>query len=570
MRPADPATDPAKPNRFCRPGALNGPNSRKFSLIMLEEEPATQYINKQNPGKKNREMTQSQADWRTPAVSSSKTSAADHLLVIDQGTTSSRAIVFDRQANALGTGQYEIKLGYPQSGWVEQNSSEILESVAAAVASALSASGVSTDRIAAIGLTNQRETTLVWEKATGKAIAPAIVWQDRRTSEYCRQMAEHTDQIRQKTGLILDPYFSATKARWILENTPGARTRAESGELLFGTVDAFLMNRMTGGKEHVTDVTNASRTMLMDLSTGEWDAQLCDLFEIPQQMLPEIRPSVAHFGVTKGLGWLPDGLPIMGVAGDQQASTIGQGCVRAGQAKCTYGTGAFLLTHTGDKIVTSSNGLLATRAATLLDGKAQFALEGSVFVAGAAVQWVRDGLKAVGAAPEINPLAEKADPASGLVFVPALTGLGAPYWNPEARGTIFGLTRATTLADLARATLEGVAFQVADLIDAIVADTGQPLIEMSVDGGMSDSDLFLQLQADILGLNLRRSLQREATALGAAVLAGLGAGIWATVEDAFAAHTAEQRRFLPESDDARRKSAMTRWRTAIRAVNQYY
>lgn len=500
----------------------------------------------------------------------SSSSSADCLLVIDQGTTSSRAIVFDRHANALGTGQYEVSLAYPHSGWVEQNPAEIIESVAAAVASALSASGVSTSQIAAIGLTNQRETTLVWEKATGKAIAPAIVWQDRRTTDFCKQLADQSDHVRKKTGLVIDPYFSATKVRWILDNVEGSRARAETGELLFGTVDSFLIYRMTGSESHVTDVTNASRTMLMDLASGEWDPQLCQLFGVPQQLLPEIRPSVGLFGTTKGLGWLPDGLPIMGVAGDQQASTIGQGCVRAGQAKCTYGTGAFLLTHTGDKIVTSSNGLLATRAATLTDGKAQFALEGSVFVAGAAVQWVRDGLKAVGAAPEINPLALQADPASGLVFVPTLTGLGAPYWNPEARGTIFGLTRATSLADLARATLEGVAFQVADLIDAIVADTGESILEMSVDGGMSDSDLFLQLQADILGLNLRRSLQREATALGAGVLAGLGAGIWNSVEDAFAAHTAEQRRFTPTRDDQWRASAMNRWRKAIAAVNLYY
>lgn len=494
----------------------------------------------------------------------------DCILVIDQGTTSSRAIVFDRQANALGTGQYEVKLAYPASGWVEQTPAELVDSVAAAVASALSASGVSPDRIAAIGLTNQRETTLVWEKATGRAIAPAIVWQDRRTADFCRQMADHSAQVREKTGLVIDPYFSSTKIRWILNNVAGTRARAEAGELLFGTVDSFLIYRMTGGISHVTDVTNASRTMLMDLHSGQWDAEMCRLFEVPMAMLPEIRPSVGQFGVTKGLGWLPDGLPILGVAGDQQASLVGQGCVRPGQAKCTYGTGAFLLSHTGSKVVASTSGLLATRAATLPDGQPQFALEGSVFVAGAAVQWVRDGLKAVGTAPEINPLAAQADPASGLIFVPALTGLGAPYWNPEARGTLFGLTRATSLADLARATLEGVAFQVADLIDAIVTDTGVPLEEMSVDGGMSDSDLFLQLQADILNFSLRRSLQREATALGAGVLAGLGAGLWGSVADAFTSQTGTQRRFAPQRDANWRNGAMARWRRAISAVNSYY
>ena len=487
----------------------------------------------------------------------SKANSPDCLLVIDQGTTSSRAIVFDKQANALGTGHVEVKLAYPNSGWVEQTASDLIDSVASAVAAALVASGVETSRIAAIGLTNQRETTVVWDRHSGQAIAPAIVWQDRRTAETCR-------------SLELDPYFSATKIAWILEHTPNAKERAHNGELLFGTVDSFLIHRMTGGAVHATDVTNASRTMLMDLATAQWDSSLCSLFGVPPGMLPEIRPSVGSVGTTQGLGWLPDGLPIMGVAGDQQASLVGQGCVKSGQTKCTYGTGAFLLTHTGTTIARSKNGLLTTRAATLTDGQPQFALEGSVFVAGAAVQWFRDGLKAVGAAPEINPLADQADPHSELIFVPALTGLGAPYWNPEARGTIFGLTRSTTQADMAKATLEGVAYQVADLIDSIVADTGQPLIDMSVDGGMSDSDLFLQLQSDILGFELRRSLQREATALGAGVLAGLGIGLWESVEHAFATHSSVQKRFTPARDQSWRTVALARWRKAIAAVNLFY
>lgn len=495
--------------------------------------------------------------------------AADCVLVIDQGTTSTRAIVFDDKAQALGTGQVEIRLEFPQSGWVEQVPDEIWASVASSVASALAESGVAPRRIAAIGITNQRETTILWDKSTGKAVAPAIVWQDRRTAETCRKLAGQREHVRKRTGLELDPYFSGTKIGWILEHVPGVRARAESGEIHFGTVDSFLISRLTGGKRHVTDVTNASRTMLMDLASGHWDEELCTLFGVPRAILPEILPSVAHYGVTAGLGWLPDGLPILGVAGDQQASCVGQACVKAGQTKCTYGTGAFLMTHTGEDIVRSANGLLTTRAASLTDGKAQFALEGSVFVAGAAVQWFRDGLKAIGASPEINPLARKSE-SEDLIFVPALTGLGAPYWNPEARGTIFGLTRASGLPDLARATLEGVAFQVADLIEAIAADTGSPLTEMSVDGGMTDSDLFLQLQADVLGFELRRSLQREATALGAGVLAGLGAGIWKSVEDAFATHTAAQARFRPEKDTAWRKSAMSRWHKAITAVNGFY
>jgi len=496
-------------------------------------------------------------------------SSADCVLVIDQGTTSTRAIVFDSQAQPLGTGQFEIRLSFPNSGWVEQQPDEIWESVASSVAAALAESGVAPGRIAAIGITNQRETTILWDSATGKAVAPAIVWQDRRTADTCRKLADKRDLVRTRTGLELDPYFSGTKIGWILENVAGIRARAEAGEIRFGTVDSFLISRLTSGKRHVTDVTNASRTMLMDLASGHWDDELCGLFGVPRAILPEILPSVADYGVTTGLGWLPDGLPILGVAGDQQASCVGQACVKAGQTKCTYGTGAFLMSHTGESIVRSTNGLLTTRAATLTDGKAQFALEGSVFVAGAAVQWFRDGLKAIGASPEINPLAQKSD-SDDLVFVPALTGLGAPYWNPEARGTIFGLTRASGLADLARATLEGVAFQVADLIDAIAADTGRPLTEMSVDGGMTDSELFLQLQADILGFELRRSLQREATALGAGVLAGLGAGLWTSVDDAFATHTAAQSRFSPAKDTAWRSSAMVRWHKAIAAVNGFY
>jgi glycerol kinase len=495
--------------------------------------------------------------------------SADCVLVIDQGTTSTRAIVFDRQAQPVGSGQFEIALQYPHNAWVEQKPDEIWESVASAVKAALADSGVATERIAAIGITNQRETTILWDKATLKPVASAIVWQDRRTAETCRKLASHRETVRSRTGLELDPYFSGTKIGWILESTPDARKKAEAGEILFGTVDTYLIYRLTAGKNHVTDVTNASRTMLMDLGSGQWDDELCAIFEVPRAILPEILPSVANFGVTSGLDWLPDGLPILGVAGDQQASCVGQACVESGQTKCTYGTGAFLVSHTGDKIVRSTNGLLTTRAATLTDGKAQFALEGSVFVAGAAVQWFRDGLKAIGASPEINPLAKKSE-SDDIIFVPALTGLGAPYWNPEARGTIFGLTRATGLADLARATLEGVAFQVADLIEAIAADTGKPLTEMSVDGGMTDSDLFLQLQADILGFELRRSLQREATALGAGVLAGLGAGIWSSIEETFATHTAAQNRFQPGQSAAWRDAAMNRWHKAIAAVNGFY
>ncbi len=367
---------------------------------------------------------------------------------------------------------------------------------------------------------------MIWDRRTGRAIAPALVWQDRRTAVFCERHRDRRGWLAERTGLVLDPYFSATKIAWLLDNVPDARRRAEAGELAAGTVDSLLIWHLTGGRHHVTDVTNASRTLLMDLRTLRWADDLCDFFGIPRGLLPEIRPSSGEFGRTLGLDYLPDGLPIAGVAGDQQASLVGQGCLSAGQAKCTYGTGAFLLAHTGDRVVPSTRGLVTTLAATLGEGPPQYALEGSVFVAGAAVQWFRDGLKAVGAAPEIDRLCLDADPDSGVVFVPALTGLGAPHWEPEARGTLFGLTRATTVADLARATLEGVAFQVADLIDAMNADLPLPLADLRVDGGMARSDPFLQFQADLLGLTLKRSPQVESTALGAALLAGLGVGLW--------------------------------------------
>ena len=453
----------------------------------------------------------------------------DHLLVIDQGTTSTRAVVYDARLQVVGQGQAEVLPTYPHSGWVEHDPDALLRSVGPQVTRALDESGVRADRIAAIGLTNQRETTVVWERATGKAIAPALVWQDRRTAPACERLKDRQPWVSERTGLVIDPYFSATKIAWILDNVPEARRRAEAGELAAGTVDSFLVWHLTGGRSFVTDATNASRTLLMDLKTLRWADDLCQLFGVPPRILPEIRPSSGEFGQTGGLHFLPDGLPILGIAGDQQASLIGQGCVEAGQAKCTYGTGAFLLAHTGGRIVPSRNGLITTLAATLEGQAPQYALEGSVFVAGAAVQWFRDGLKAIGASYEINPLSLEADPAMDVVFVPALTGLGAPYWQPEARGTIFGLTRATSIADLARATLEGVACQVADLIRAMDQDLGAPLSEIRADGGMARSDPFLQFQADLLGLPIRRSPQTESTAMGAALLAGLGAGLWPDV-----------------------------------------
>jgi glycerol kinase len=496
--------------------------------------------------------------------------ARDHLLVIDQGTTSTRALVYNREARPVGQGQVEVPPSYPQSGWVEHDPQALVGSVGPMVQQALAEAGLGAERIAGIGLTNQRETTIVWDRVTGRAIGPALVWQDRRTADFCERHRDRRAWIADRTGLVLDPYFSATKIAWLLDHISGARRLAETGALAAGTVDSLLIWHLTGGRRHVTDVTNASRTLLMDLRTLQWAKDLCDFFGVPPQILPEIVPSSGAIGQTQGLGYLPDGLPIAGVAGDQQASLVGQGCLAAGQAKCTYGTGAFLLVHTGAQVVPSTRGLVTTLAATLGDGPPQYALEGSVFVAGAAVQWFRDGLRAVGAAPEIDRLAEQADPASEVVFVPALTGLGAPHWEPEARGTLFGLTRATSVADLARATLEGVAFQVSDLIAAMNADLPAPLSDLRVDGGMARSDPFLQFQADLLKLPLRRSPQTESTALGAALLAGLGVSLWPDAATAADLLQAGGRVFAPKRDDAWRAVTLRRWERAVETTKRHY
>jgi glycerol kinase len=494
----------------------------------------------------------------------------DYLLVIDQGTTSTRAVVYNAQLQVVGQGQAEVLPTYPQSGWVEHDADALLRSVGPQVTRALDESGVKTDRIAALGLTNQRETTIVWEQGSGRAIAPALVWQDRRTAATCDRLKERQAWVADRTGLVIDPYFSATKIAWILDHIPDARRRAEAGELAAGTVDSFLVWHLTGGHRFVTDATNASRTLLMDLKTLRWAEDLCELFGVPPGILPEIRPSSGEFGRTEGLHFLPDGLPILGIAGDQQASLIGQGCVDPGQAKCTYGTGAFLLAHTGGRIVPSRHGLITTLAATLGDQPPQYALEGSVFVAGAAVQWFRDGLQAIGASHEINPLSMASDPTMDVIFVPALTGLGAPYWQPSARGTIFGLTRATSVADLARATLDGVAFQVADLIEAMNQDLGYPLTDIRVDGGMARSDPFLQFQADLLGLPIHRSPQTESTALGAALLAGLGAGLWPDVSSAIERIQSGGETVTPARNDDWRKQAHAQWRHAVETVIKHY
>jgi glycerol kinase len=494
----------------------------------------------------------------------------DHLLVIDQGTTSTRAVVFDFQLSIVGQSQLEVLPSYPRSGWVEHDPQAIVNSLGSQVTGALLDAGVKADRIAAIGLTNQRETTILWERDSGKAIAPALVWQDRRTAETCDRLRDQEVWVRERTGLVVDPYFSATKIAWILDHVAEARRRAERGELAAGTVDSYVIWHLTGGKQFVTDATNASRTLLLDLHTIRWDDALCQLFAVPPAILPEIYPSSGEFGWTHGLDFLPDGLPITGVAGDQQASLVGQGCVSDGQAKCTYGTGAFLLAHTGERIVASQSGLITTLAATAGSAQPQYALEGSVFVAGAAVQWFRDGLRAIGASPDINPLALASDPDMDVIFVPALTGMGAPHWQPSARGTIFGLTRATSVADLARATLEGVAFQVADLIEAMSRDLGAPLSDIRVDGGMARSDPFLQFQVDLLGIPIRRSPQTESTAVGAGLLAGLGAAIWPDASSVIELLQSGGQEFVPARDEHWRRRRKARWQWAVESVLRHY
>jgi glycerol kinase len=491
-----------------------------------------------------------------------------HVLAIDQGTTGTRAVVYDGAGRAVASAARELTQHYPQPGWVEHDPEEIWQAVADVVPRTLAAAGLSARDVAGIGLTNQRETTVLWERKDSRPLARALVWQDRRTAPFCRQHHSDGPWLHDRSGLVLDPYFSATKIRWLLDQEPDRRRRAEAGELAAGTIDSFLIWRLTGGRCHLTDATNASRTLLLGLESAAWDDELCRYFEIPRALLPEVRPSAGDFGVTAGLNFLPDGLPIRGVAGDQQAALFGQCAFGVGEAKCTYGTGAFFLQHTGDRPTRSKHGLLSTLAATL-DAKPQYALEGSVFVAGAAVQWLRDGLKLFAQASESEALAQRSDPEQPVLFVPAFVGLGAPHWVPEARGVVFGLSRGTTAADLTRAALEGVAFQVADLIDAAGKDAGVPLQSLRVDGGMARNALFLQRQADLLGLPVLQSPDVESTARGAAYLAGLKSGVWPDLEALRRLGTAA-RRFEPRLGEEQRRQRLAQWRRAVQAVIAFY
>ena len=503
----------------------------------------------------------------TFATTSATPSGAPYLLALDQGTSSSRSIVFDREGHIVALAQQELTQIYPQPGWVEHDPREIWRSQLSTARDVLKKAKLDAKAIHAIGITNQRETTVLWNRKTGEPVHNAIVWQDRRAEPMCAQLRAEgmTDTIRDKTGLVIDAYFSGTKLRWLLDNVPGARSAADRGELAFGTVDSWLMWQLTGGKVHVTDVSNASRTMLFNVHHNAWDLDLLRALDIPASLMPAVQPSSSHFADIDA-GLLGKSLPIGGVAGDQQSALFGQACFDAGMAKNTYGTGCFLLMHTGEAFRPSQNGLLVTSAAQI-DATPRYAMEGSVFVGGAVVQWLRDGLKAIKGSAEVQSLAESVPDAGGVMMVPAFIGLGAPYWNADARGTITGLTRGTTVAHIARAALESIAYQSAALLQAMsrdaVAAGGRPVAELRVDGGASVNDLLMQFQADLLGIPVVRPEVTETTALGAAYLAGLSTGVYSDVAQLTKLWKVE-RRFLPTMERPQAEEAMGRWAHAVR------
>ena len=491
-----------------------------------------------------------------------------YLLALDQGTSSSRSIVFDAEGRIVAIAQRELTQIYPQPGWVEHDPMEIWSSQLATAHEVLAKAKLKASDIHAIGITNQRETTVLWNRKTGQPVHHAIVWQDRRAEPLCAKLREDgmTGTIQEKTGLVIDAYFSGTKLRWLLDNVPGARAAAERGELAFGTVDSWLIWQLTGGKQHVSDVSNASRTMLFNVHTHQWDADLLKALDIPASLMPQVKPSSAHFADTDA-GLFDRPLPIGGVAGDQQSALFGQACFEAGMAKNTYGTGCFLLMHTGGNFQPSHNGLLVTSAAQTAGMPPQYAMEGSVFVGGAVVQWLRDGLKAIQGSAQVQALAESVPDAGGVMMVPAFTGLGAPYWNADARGTITGLTRGTTVAHIARAALESIAYQSAALLQAMsrdaVAAGGTPVAELRVDGGAAVNDLLMQFQADLLGIPVVRPEVIETTALGAAYLAGLSTGVYRDVGE-LSKQWRIERRFIPTLSRASAEEKMERWELAVR------
>ena len=495
-----------------------------------------------------------------------------YLLALDQGTSSSRSIVFDAQGHVVAMAQREFRQIFPQPGWVEHDPKELWSSQLATAQEALAKSGISPSDIAGVGITNQRETTVVWNRKTGEPVYNAIVWQDRRAEPTCARMrADGLEAtFRAKTGLILDAYFSGTKLKWILDTVPGARAAAQRGELAFGTVDSWLMWHLTNGKVHATDVSNASRTLLLNVHTNQWDDELLELLDIPREMLPEVHPSSHVYGHTQaqflGASFAGASLPIGGVAGDQQSALFGQACFKAGLAKNTYGTGCFMLTHTGAQFQTSTNGLITTSAAQAT-ATPEFALEGSVFIGGAVVQWLRDGLQAIKGSGEVQSLAESVPDSGGVMFVPAFTGLGAPYWNADARGAIVGLTRGSTVAHIARAALESIAFQSAALLLAMsrdaVAAGGSPVAELRVDGGACVNNLLMQFQADLLGIPVVRPQVIETTALGAVYLAGLSCGVYGGLDE-LSAQWQVERTFRPTMSRDRARELMLNWEHAVR------
>lgn len=492
-----------------------------------------------------------------------------YVMALDQGTTSSRAIIFDEHQNIVNMAQKEFTQHYPKAGWVEHDPLEIYASQYGVLVEVLARSGMEAGEISAIGITNQRETTIVWDSETEEPIYNAIVWQDRRTSDYCDELKKQglTDMIRQKTGLIIDAYFSATKIKWILDNVAGARKRAEKGKLMFGTVDTWLIWRLTRGEVHVTDVSNASRTMLFNINTLDWDQELLDLFGIPRSMMPEVKSSSEVYGHTKTTIFAHK-VPISGIAGDQQAALFGQMCTEPGMVKNTYGTGCFLLMNSGEKPILSQNNLITTVAWKIGD-KVNYALEGSIFVGGSVVQWLRDGLHVINSSSEVEALASQVPDTNGVYFVPALTGLGAPWWDQYARGTITGISRGTTTAHIARAALEGIAYQTMDITAAMSRDAGVPLRELKVDGGASRNNLLMQFQADILGTKVIRPQVVETTAMGAAYLAGLAVGYWSSIDE-IRKQWQVDRVFEPSWDEKQIQTARSGWEDAVkRTLSEY-
>ena len=487
-----------------------------------------------------------------------------YLLSIDQGTTSTRAIVFNRDGQALGKAQKEFEQHFPEDGWVEHDAQQIWQDTVQMCRDALSDAGIDAAQLAAIGITNQRETTVLWDRQTGEPLARAIVWQDRRTAAQCETLrsAGHETAVSEKTGLLLDPYFSATKLAWLLDNVPGARERAEQGELAFGTIDCWLLWQLTGGQVHATDATNASRTLLFNIHEQRWDPDLLALFNVPESVLPDVRDSAADFGVTAP-SVLGAEVPVTGIAGDQQAALVGQACFQPGMVKSTYGTGCFMVMNTGEA-VRSQNRLLTT-VGYRLNGKTTYALEGSIFVAGAAVQWLRDGLNLISDASETEALAKRAGSGKGVYLVPAFTGLGAPWWDPHARGALLGLTRDTGIAEVVTAGLEAVCYQSRDLLDAMAADCGKRPTALRVDGGMVVNNWLSQTLSDVLGVCVDRPQVTETTALGAAYLAGLGVGLYASLDDIVSQWQCE-REFAPQLQDVERQRRYQGWRDAVARV----